>query len=86
MVRLKTTRKVLQIKTNYNKWLDEIKKCWESKRLDILSTILSENLQYFESPFGPPLTDKKQIVEQWKKDLKRQEKIKIQPYDFIFQL
>ena len=52
-----------------------MKVAWETKNYKILSSMFPEKLTYFESPFLPPLTDKQQVVEQWQKDLEKQQHI-----------
>jgi len=49
-----------------------MKKSWEEKDYDVLSNILADELEYFESPFGLPITSKQKVVEQWKKDYRGQ--------------
>jgi hypothetical protein len=61
--------------SKYYIWLTAIKKSWEEKNFDVLSDVLADDLEYFESPFGPPLTSKNVVVEQWKKDLAAQSDI-----------
>lgn len=60
---------------NFAHWLDKMKKSWETKDYELLATMFPEKLTYFESPFLPPLTDAQQVVEQWKKDVEKQQNI-----------
>lgn len=55
--------------SKYYIWLTGIKKSWEEKNFDVLSDLFADDLEYFESPFGPPLTSKQDVINQWKKDL-----------------
>ena len=61
--------------SKYYIWLTGLKKSWEEKNFDVLSDILADDLEYFESPFGPPITSRQKVVEQWKKDLPSQSEI-----------
>lgn len=60
---------------NYILWLGKMRVAWEKKDYDVLSSMLSDELAYHESPFLPPLTIKKQVVAIWKKDLDTQSDI-----------
>jgi hypothetical protein len=60
---------------NYHNWLTNFGKCWEEKDFSFLRDLLSDNIRYYENPNQNPLTNKKDIVNQWKKDLEKQEKI-----------
>lgn len=52
-----------------------MKQAWESKDFTLLATMFPEKPTYYESPFLPPLTEKQQIINQWKIDLAGQEDI-----------
>ena len=60
---------------HYQEWLERMKQAWETKDYEMLSSMFPQNLTYFESPFLPPLTTKQQVVDQWKKDLDKQQDI-----------
>jgi len=53
-----------------------MKKAWETKDYELLGTMFPEKLTYYESPFLPPLTEKQKLVDQWKKDLEKQQDIR----------
>jgi hypothetical protein len=59
----------------YKQWLNNLKKCWEEKDFNLLSSILIANVEWHESPFGRPFETKESVVEQWKKDLADQKDI-----------
>jgi hypothetical protein len=61
--------------SKYYIWLTGMKKAWEEKNFTVLSDILAEDLDYFESPFSPPITSKQKVIKQWKKDLPSQKDI-----------
>jgi hypothetical protein len=66
----------------YNNWLTNFGKCWGEKDFSLLRDLLSENIEYYESPNQNPLTNKKDIVNQWERDLEKQEKISFS-YDIL---
>lgn len=59
----------------YSEWLNNLKSVWEQKDLNLLSSIISNNTQYFESVFKDPLISNTDVVNQWKKDLENQSDI-----------
>jgi len=68
--------------SKYYIWLTAFKKSWEEKDYKVLSEILTDDVEYFESPYGPPLTSKQIVVDQWKKDLPSQSEIVFE-YDIL---
>jgi len=64
------------------KWMDALKRCWEQKEYSVLEDVLADKLMYYESPFGPPLKSKAQVISQWKTDLPKQKNITFN-YDIV---
>jgi len=46
-------------------WFDIMKSIWLEKKPDDIAYILSDNIEYFESPLEPPLTSKAEIAKAW---------------------
>lgn len=61
-------------KEGTNKWLEDLKKAWETKDPQAAADLCSENVRYFEDPFKGPL-NKKQFLEEWKNVPKSQKNI-----------
>jgi hypothetical protein len=59
----------------YLEWLGNLKMVWEDKDLVLLDEILNKHVEYYENPNKEPLIQKKDIIKQWKIDLKDQENI-----------
>ena len=56
--------------------MEKMKLAWETKNYEVLSSMFPDKLTYLESPFLPPFENSQQIVDQWKKDLEKQQDIK----------
>lgn len=46
-------------------WLNEMRSIWLDKRPDDMASILAEPLEYYETPFDPPLTSIDAVVKEW---------------------
>ncbi len=46
-------------------WLKNLKDAWETKNPQAAIDLCSENVQWYETPFGEPLRTKKEIFDEW---------------------
>ena len=60
----------------YSEWLQDLKKSWEAKDYELLSSILHRDVEYFESPFLPPF-NKIEVIKEWKTSLEKQDDIRV---------
>lgn len=51
------------------KWLDEMQLIWIEKRPNDIGALLSNAFEYHETPFTPPLTSKKEVINAWQEIL-----------------
>lgn len=47
------------------KWLEEMKSIWLEKRPGDMRSILADPLEYYETPFMPPLTSIDDVILEW---------------------
>lgn len=60
----------------FNKWLQGLKKAWETKNPNAAINLCAEKFLWYETPFSKPLKTKKQLLKEWEGVL-NQEKISI---------
>lgn len=48
-----------------SKWLFEMRDIWLTKSPEKIANLLSEELEYYETPLSPPLITIKDVVEAW---------------------
>lgn len=53
-------------------WFDELRRLWLAKDIKSVRNLLSENVQYYENPFKPPLIVWQDIEKAWQ-EIKRQD-------------
>ena len=60
----------------FEKWLENLKKAWETKNPKLASEICTEKLLWHETPFEKPLRTRAAVLKEWQAVLK-QEKISV---------
>lgn len=47
-------------------WFQLLKSIWIKKDIENIGSLLSSTFQYYEDPFGPPLTSLSEVINAWK--------------------
>lgn len=50
----------------FSGWLDKLKTAWETKNPQMAADFCAENVLYYETPFGKPLTTRQEVLNEWK--------------------
>ncbi len=59
----------------FAEWLNKLKIAWESKNPQGAADLCAEQTLYFETPFGPPLKSKQEVLKEWESVPKSQKDI-----------
>lgn len=50
----------------FQKWLELLKKAWESKNPELAQELCADKFIWFETPFQKPITTNKELLDEWK--------------------
>jgi len=49
----------------FEDWLEKLKVAWETRDPEAAANLCAEKVLYYETPFGRPLTQRKDVLKEW---------------------